>query len=242
MIGKNNIKQRLKNKELVINGFIRFPDASTAEIMALSGVDIIVIDAEHYPFDTKTVMNIIRACQAHGAACAMRLPDANPAKIAKAMDMGLSGIMIASVETYEEAKQIVDAVKYAPLGKRGFCPISRSAAYGFGMAPAEYAEWSNENSFIIIQLETVTGVKNARKILSIPEIDIVETGPSDLAASLGIPGHNDDPRAQKLLKELADEIIASGRGDYNIHGVLSDQQSAMTGFKKAVAAVNAKLA
>ena len=103
---------------------LRFPSPAAMEIMALAGVDLVIIDNEHYPFDEETMIDLVRAADVRGMACAVRVPNAEPTRIAQIMDYGVDGILVPSVDSYEEAMQLVNAVKYAPVGERGFCPIT----------------------------------------------------------------------------------------------------------------------
>ena len=107
--------------------------------MVLSGVDLVVLDQEHYPFNAQEIEAIVRAVQSFGGECMVRVPNTEPARIAQVMESGVCGVVVPHIETYEEAMEVVNAVKYAPIGKRGFCPITRAAAYGMGMNAKEYA-------------------------------------------------------------------------------------------------------
>lgn len=150
MIGRTNIRQRLRNNDVVISAMLRFPNAAAMEIMALAGVDMVIIDNEHYPFNEETIIDLVRAADIHNMACAVRVPNAEPARIAQIMDYGVDGILVPSVDTYEEAMTLVNAVKYAPVGTRGFCPITRTASYGFSKSASEYAEFANEHSVVMV--------------------------------------------------------------------------------------------
>ena len=116
MIGRTNIRQRLRNNDVVISAMLRFPSPAAMEIMALAGVDLVIIDNEHYPFDEETMIDLVRAADVRGMACAVRVPNAEPTRIAQIMDYGVDGILVPSVDSYEEAMQLVNAVKYAPVG------------------------------------------------------------------------------------------------------------------------------
>lgn len=211
MIGRTNIRDRLRSNDVVISAMLRFPNPAAMEIMALAGVDLVIIDNEHYPFDEETMIDLVRAADVHNMACAVRVPNTEPARIAQIMDYGVDGILVPSVDTYEEAMELVNAVKYAPVGTRGFCPITRAASYGFGMSASEYAEFANAHSIVMVQIETKEGVANLDQILSIPEVDCIDYGPSDLAASYGVPGRNDDPKVQETVREIIDKARAAGK-------------------------------
>ena len=211
MIGKNNVRERIRSGELVVSCMLRFPNPAAAEIMALAGVDLMVIDNEHYPFNEETMIDLIRAADVHGMATVVRVPNCEPTRIAQIMDMGADGIWIPSCDLYEEAMQLVNAVKYAPLGTRGYCPITRANMYGYGMPADEFTAFSNEHSIVIVQIETKEGVEDLDRILTIPEIDFIDYGPSDLSASYGIPGKSSDPIVQNAIKEIISKSTAAGK-------------------------------
>lgn len=208
---ENKVKKKMKKGELVLQAMLRLPDPSIAEIMAMSGVDFITIDGEHFAFNDETIINIIRAANAHGVECMLRVAGLDPAYIAKVMDFGLCGILVPHVDTWEEAKEIVDAVKFGPLGSRGFCPISRASQFGMTSDAKEYAESSNENTIVAIMIESKEGVENLDKILTIPEIDAVSIGPSDISNSFGLPGQVDHPLVKAAVDEAERKVLDSGK-------------------------------
>ncbi len=249
------LKEKMRNGEAVLQVMLRFASPEIAELLAIKGVDLIIIDNEHYPFDPQTMISITRAANAGGAACVVRLPNVEPARIAQVMDYGVEGIWIPSCPNYEAAKALVDAVKFAPVGHRGFCPITRAAAYGHGMTPTEYAEVSNENTLCMIQIETKEGVEDIDRILSIPELDAVAHGPSDLSASYGYPGQYDHPVVVEAIKTIQTKAAAVGKGGGGMFHTVedikaayesgvrrmsigSDQQILMNQVKKMMGAVN----
>lgn len=211
MLQTSKVKQKLKNGEIVIRAFLRSSDPTSAEIMALAGVDLIVIDNEHYPFNPQRMETIIRAAETYGAECMVRVPNTEPARIAQIMDMGAIGVVVPHIESREEALAVVDAVKYAPVGHRGFCPITRAASYGMAMSGDEYTRLANEQTCIILMTETKKGLEALDDILAIPEVDSISIGPSDVSASYGLPGQPDHPVVKAAIEEGQRKIIASGK-------------------------------
>ena len=111
----------------------------------------------------------------------------------------------------EEALAVVDAVKYAPVGHRGFCPITRAASYGMAMSGDEYTRLANEQTCIILMTETKKGLEALDDILAIPEVDGISIGPSDVSASYGLPGQPDHPVVKAAIEEGQRKISASGK-------------------------------
>ena len=212
MTANSRIKEKLQNKEVIIRAFLRFPSPVIAEIMALSGVDLIVIDNEHYPFDEETICNIIRAAQCFGMECMIRVPNSEPTRIAQVMEFGCCGVVVPHVETYAEALQIVSAVKMVQGGIRR--KMKSSKANHFGICPEKvcpYPVYSNDQNSIILMTETKTGLENLNEILSLAEIDGISIGPSDLSASFGHPGEIGNPEVQAAFHAGQKKIVNSGK-------------------------------
>ena len=264
MLDGKKLKEKLKAGQVVTSIMLRFPDPSLAEmlaiqgveleIMALAGVDLIVIDNEHYVLVAQRTPRSTRVPYAARLRSVVRLPNVEEARIAQVMDMGSDGIQIPSVGSYEEAMELVQAVKFAPEGKRGFFPITRAANYGNVMTPEEFARLSNENSFVVPQIETKEGVEDIDRILAIPQTDWVPIGPSDLTASYGCPGKYDDPRVVNAIKTVREKALAVRKIGWEMYhtpetmaqakkdgtyflSLGSDQQILMNGLKQLVGAV-----
>ena len=173
---KNPIREKLDRGGLLLCMMLRQSDMAAAEIAAQYGIDMLCIDNEHYPFNPQRVEALARAAQIYGSGVVIRVPNEEAARVAQMMDCQLQGIKIPHVETKEQALAIVNAVKYAPVGKRGFCPITRAADYGFTASPADYPVRANRDSVVSIMVETKRGLENLDEILSIPEIDVVAIG------------------------------------------------------------------
>ena len=208
---KNPIREKLDRGGLLLCMMLRQSDMAAAEIAAQYGIDMLCIDNEHYPFNPQRVEALARAAQIYGSGVVIRVPNEEAARVAQMMDCHLQGIKIPHVETKEQALAIVNAVKYAPVGKRGFCPITRAASYGMAMSGDEYTRLANEQTCIILMTETKKGLEALDDILAIPEVDGISIGPSDVSASYGLPGQPDHPVVKAAIEEGQRKIIASGK-------------------------------
>jgi 2-dehydro-3-deoxyglucarate aldolase/4-hydroxy-2-oxoheptanedioate aldolase len=130
------------------------------------------------------------------------------------MDAGALGVMIGNVETPEQAKSIVDAVKYAPLGKRG---LGLGTAHNDYVAPdtAAYLKYSNENTTVICQIESPLGVANVDAICATPGVDCVWVGHFDLSSAMGIPAQFQHPQ---FLENLG-KVVAAARKHGKLAGI-----------------------
>jgi 4-hydroxy-2-oxoheptanedioate aldolase len=206
-----SLRTKVRERRPIISAMMRFPDPGIAEVMAMLGFDVLVIDNEHMPFNDETVANIARACAAHGVACMIRPTDHNQRQIGRYLDMGLAGILAAHVDTAEQARSIVNAVKYPPFGTRGMMPLSRAAHFGMGLATDAYAARANDETLVICMCESRTGVENIDAILEVEGVDGIAIGPTDIANSYGMPGKVGDPMIVEIIRKLENKIFAAGK-------------------------------
>jgi len=122
------------------------------------------------------------------------------------LDAGAAGVQVASVENAEQARQVVQAVKYAPLGNRG---LGLTAAHSDFRTPkaAEYLPFMNSQTLIITQVETVKGLENCEEIAAVEGVDVLAVGANDMTFSLGIHGQYDHP----LMRDAMERVIAACR-------------------------------
>ena len=191
--------------------FLRFSNPDIAEMMALTGVDYLVIDNEHFPFNQEQMINCIRAAEIHGVPCIVRVPDANPGNIARILDMGAVGILLAHTDSYETAMAAVNAVKFTPLGHRGYGNVTRGAEYTHWTDPINFSKKWNETSMIFCMIEDRGGYEHLDEILSIPEIDGIHLGAADLSCSYGMPGDFNNPELVKKHLEIKEKTIKAGK-------------------------------
>lgn len=211
MIRENTVKKKLYAGEPLIMCFMCSSDPAVAEIMVMSGVDIVVIDNEHVLMDGTQITNIARAVTSLGGACLLRTTVGDRCQIGRFMDCGISGIIATMTTDYEKAKEVRDGVKYPPLGRRGLSTDGRAAHYGFsGMTPAEYMSFANDNTLLFFTLEDENAVSQLDKIAALEGIDGIHIGPMDLASSMGYCGDSSAPAVQKVLDEAHKKIASHG--------------------------------
>ena len=105
----------------------------------------------------------------------------------------------------------MEAVKYHPMGERGLAAGLRSSSYGFGISMSEYAEESNRETLVCVQLEEGEAVKNVEQIMEVDGVDVFFVGPSDLSQSLGYPGRPDAPRVREAMEHVFATVRAAGK-------------------------------
>lgn len=210
MLNRNYLKEKLQNGDAVIGTWSIIPSMVTTEIIASSGVDFIIIDAEHGPITYETAQNMAMVCESKGVSPVMRVGTIDEADILKALDIGVHCIQIPNVNKKEDVEKIVEFSKYPPIGNRGFSPFTRAGSYSIHSAKT-LTKKANENTMIAINIEGEDAIKDIDNILKIEALDIVFIGLFDLSKALGIPGEVDNPKVIAYLKELTQKISTAGK-------------------------------
>ena len=212
MMPKKDLKQKLRDKDEIICGFLRIPDPAVAEIMALAGVELFIIDREHYIFDYETAQNIVRTAEIYGADCLVRITDTNHGEIGRLLDMGATGVLLANTVNSEQVADLVQAVKYPPIGMRGASTDSRAGKYGYLLDDlATYPSVMNERTVIATIIETKSAIADLDAILAIPEVDVMSVGTLDLTFAFDVPGESDNAEIVSVKKDIYQRIVAAGK-------------------------------
>jgi 2-keto-3-deoxy-L-rhamnonate aldolase RhmA len=192
------LARKLRSGAPVSGTFVKTTSGQIVEVLARSGLDFLVLDAEHAPFGVEALDKALCAARAAGIDALVRVPSHDPAFINSCLDMGASGIVAPHVKSAQDAQAIVDAVKYG-RGKRGFSGSGRAGNYG-AFGAAAYRADADASSMIWCQIEDKSALDHLDAIAAVDEVDCLFIGPADLGLSLGCEGP-DDPR-------LADAIVA----------------------------------
>ncbi|WP_249674376.1 HpcH/HpaI aldolase family protein [Pseudomonas abieticivorans] len=181
----------LKAPGAPIGTWLMSGSASTAEALGYAGFDWLLVDMEHVPIEYRDLWHILQAIQCTGAQPIVRLAGNDPVLLKRALDLGAFNVMVPFVENAEQAQAAVNAVKYPPLGTRGFAAVHRASRYGTW---ANYGREANDAVTCILQIETPNALNNLEAIAAIPGVDALFLGPGDLSAAcghIGNPGHRD---------------------------------------------------
>ena len=156
-------------------------------ILKNAGCEFIIFDMEHGGLSLEQFKTLSIISNANKIAPFIRIPEINYNYVARALDLGASGVMVPMVNTPDDAIKIVNSSKYPPQGKRG-------AGFGFAhdnylnQSPLSYIEKANNSLINIIQIETKQGLENVKEIASVDGVDCLWVGHFDLTNFLGIPG------------------------------------------------------
>lgn len=212
MMRDSEVKRKLKNGEAVSLVFLQSTHPGTAEAIALAGVDMIVIDNEHGAFTTEQITNTARAITSLGKAAIVRTTVCDKNALAHLMDTGISGVFVTMIRDSKAAQEVIDGVKFrlpdGTGGSRGVCFNSRAAHYGMhGMLKEDYFKWCNDNTIIMVDVETESAINDLDNIIALKDIDVVHTGMWDLASAYGHPGHAEHPEIKALNDAAIKKII-----------------------------------
>jgi 2-dehydro-3-deoxyglucarate aldolase len=204
-----NLCQALQAGGRMVGSWINTCSPIVAELMAAVGFDFLTVDAEHSAVDVPQAQVLFQAIRAGNPDCAplVRLPGNDYATTKRYLDAGAAGVIAPLINSAEQARELVRAVKYPPQGMRGvgFC---RANMYGMHFDQAVAS--ANEQTLVCVQIEHVDGVRHVDEILSVPGVDAVFIGPYDLSASMGITGQFDHPKMVEARQCILDACQRHG--------------------------------
>ena len=208
---KNQIKEKLAAGKPVYGAMIQFPDADLTEMLGYAGFDWILIDAEHGSINENDCAAMVRACELANTTSIVRPASQHPETLLRFLDRGAQGVQVPHVNTAAEARAVVEAVKYYPLGKRGVTSSTRSAGYGFRESIPDYIKFSNEETLVCVMIEEPEAVRNLPEILKVDGVDVFFVGAGDLSQAMGFPGNKNTPEVQAVVREAIDKIVGAGK-------------------------------
>lgn len=178
----NLTKQKWARGETTYGAWLSIPSAYSAEVMAHQGFDWACIDMQHGTIDYQVATTMLLALSTTDTTPFVRVPWNEPGIIGKVLDAGAMGVIIPMTNSVEEARAAIAACLYPPDGSRSYGP-GRVIQY----AGADYFQHANDEVAVIPMIETKEALNDIDAILSLPGIDAVYFGPSDMAISLGLP-------------------------------------------------------
>jgi 2-keto-3-deoxy-L-rhamnonate aldolase RhmA len=203
----NAAKARLKQGELAIGIGVRgVRGVEIARVMKTAGFDFLFIDLEHGATSVETAYQISVAALDAGIAPLIRVPHGELALGTRCLDGGGLGVVVPHVDTPEEARAMVDAFKFQPIGHRSIA--GGYPQFGFAPAPVkDVVTGLNDETLVVAMIETPRAVENAEKIAAVPGIDVLLMGTNDLCLEMGIPGQLDNERVVAAM----DTVIGACR-------------------------------
>ncbi len=202
------LKSRIAAGESLLGTFVKTPHPHIVEVLASSGLDCVVLDAEHAPFDRRDIDACVMAAQLGGLPVLVRTPNSAPEQILNALDCGADGVLVPHVRSADEARAVALSARYAS-GGRGYAGSSRAAGYGTKSMPGHKAA-SAAKTVVIAQIEDAEALDEIDAIAAMDGIDALFVGRIDLTVSLGCDSP-DDPQVITAVERIVAACAAAGR-------------------------------
>ena len=227
---RNNVKDKLARDEVVASMTVRLVRTiEIARIARTAGFDTLYVDLEHSSFSLETCSQICVAALEAGIAPFVRVPANTPDYIARVLEGGALGVIAPHVHSAGEAREVVKAAKFAPLGDRSNAGGLPHLHFRSFPAAEAYAAL-NDATMIIVQFESAAALAKTDEIVAVDGVDMVLLGINDLLADLGTPGEYDHPRVREAY---ASRIAACRRhGKHCGVGGLSTRPDLVAEFVK----------
>jgi 4-hydroxy-2-oxoheptanedioate aldolase len=205
------MKEKIARGEAALGCSVMFPSPQVVEMLGHAGFDWVLIDCEHGSASLADVELMAMACDAAGITPIARPRSNTAADIQAVMDRGVMGVQVPHVDTAEDARRAVAAVKFGPGAARGLAAGTRPDSWGLGARMPDFAARANAQSLVCVQLEHSEAIRNVEEILAVDGIDVFFIGPSDLSQSMGFPGDPKAPPVAKAIEATLARIVAAGR-------------------------------
>ena len=225
-----SIRQRVMAGHTVLGSMVfEFFSPGIAQVFKNAGAEFVLYDMEHSGLGFETLKTQVAHCRGLDIAPMARVPRSDYHFLARALDVGATGIMVPMVESAEQAQAIASACRYPPQGRRG-------AAFGFAHdeytsgSPVEKIEAANQNILVIAQIETAQGLDAVEDIAGVDGIDVLWLGHFDMTNFMGIPGQFQHPDYVRAIRRIVEAGRNHGKGlgfmaadhdwmrDYQAHG------------------------
>ncbi len=250
-VSNTPLKQKLAAGQTILCAKACYADPELVELMASSGFDALWICLEHRRLAPETVHALIQACRLGGAEAILRVKPSNYTDVLHLLEAGARGLMLPRVREVDEVRAFVDAVKFPPLGRRGYDGIHPDSSFG-RLAPADYMAAANRDGLVVVQIEEPEVVPHIETIAALPGVDVLFVGPGDLTLGLGKFGRTEDPEVVTIIDRVAaacarhgktaglpcaaDQVNAYEKRGYRFLNVFSDYRGVTQGIRQALAA------
>jgi 2-keto-3-deoxy-L-rhamnonate aldolase RhmA len=203
----NSFREMTAHRSVKLGTLIaEFATPGIGHILKSAGCDFVFFDMEHSGFGMETLKSAIRYFEAADLPMLVRVPSQDYHFIARAMDMGAEGLMVPMVGSVDQARRVINSMKYHPVGGRGVALQIAHDRYRPGSVADKFAAANDRSAFICL-IETAEGVENIDGIAALDGLDCLWVGHFDLSVSLGVPGDFAHP----IFTAAMDRIVAAAR-------------------------------
>lgn len=208
----NILKEKLAQGKQPLGTFVGTASPAVVECLGCAGLDFVILDNEHSPVEAETTAAMVRAAELRNVTPLARVREISRPAILKLLDVGVQGLIIPDVRGTEDVRRVVDYAKYAPVGRRGFCPSRKD---GWGTDPQcgmlNTMAHFNQETLVIPQCETAEALSDIETIAAMDGVDGIFIGPFDLSISMGMPGDFENPQFRAALARILSACRAAGK-------------------------------
>lgn len=208
----NILKEKLAQGKQPLGTFVGTASPAVVECLGCAGLDFVILDNEHSPVEAETTAAMVRAAELRNVTPLARVREISRPAILKLLDVGVQGLIIPDVRGTEDIRRVVDYAKYAPVGRRGFCPSRKD---GWGTDPQcgvlDTMAHFNQETLVIPQCETAEALSDIETIAAMDGVDGIFIGPFDLSISMGMPGDFENPQFRAALARILSACRAAGK-------------------------------
>lgn len=208
-IPTNVFKRALRLGNPQIGLWVGLADSYAAELLATTGFDCLVIDAEHSPNDPRSVLPQLQAMAPYPVHPIVRPVCGSAVSIKQYLDIGAQTLIIPMVETPEQAREVVAATRYPTRGVRGVgSALARASRWN---QIDDYLRRADDEICVLVQAESLKALANLESIAAVDGVDGVFFGPADLASSMGLLGKPSDPAVQTAVAQGMATVKKAGK-------------------------------
>jgi 4-hydroxy-2-oxoheptanedioate aldolase len=205
----NPFKAAIRQKQFQLGLWVALASPYAAEVISGSGYDWLLIDGEHGPNDIPLLSAQVQAVQRSASHPIVRLPCGEAWMIKQILDAGAQTLLIPMVESVEQAKALVRAVRYPPHGIRGVgAALGRASEFS---RIEDYLQTANDQICLLLQIESRAGLEALDEIAALEGVDGLFIGPSDLAADMGYLGQPGHPAMLEAITDAFQRIGKAGK-------------------------------
>jgi len=177
------MRKLLQGSTPLLGTWVKLPTTDSIDIVALAGFDFVVIDMEHAPLDIGTVHILLGAARGQRLPALVRVPSPDPSLISRVLDSGADGVVVPHIDSADDARRIVRASRFPPMGARGYGPTVRSGSWGADAAGYRAAA---QDAVVVPQIESAAAVSDVDGIAAVVGVDMLFAGAADLAIDTGL--------------------------------------------------------
>ena len=215
---RNYLKEKLAEKPYVLGAFVASCNPTNVEILGMNGLDFVILDMEHSPLGLETMVDMIRAAEAYGMVAIPRVYTIERKLMRRVLDVGAHGLLVPMVNNMDDARYIMDAVKFPPLGARGM-NAGRGPRWG---GYDHYIQEANDALFTMFQCETREGLSHVEEMAAMDGLDSIFIGTGDLSLDMGHPQDLKNPEVVAAV----DRILRACQEHGKIPGIVTGSPEA----------------